>query len=412
MKKVLTLLAALFVSAFFLLPATANAATAAASLSGPGTVRAGDTITLTFRLSGTSLSGAMGTLSYNDSQLTLVGTKQVIAAPWVVEFSGASMVAYDNNLSNPISGTKDLFQVTFKVKNVAPGTVVSVAYTEVVASKGKVDENIGTVRYSVATAAPLSGNVDLSALTVGNASLSPAFSPNVTSYAAEVPFHVSKLDIQAAAADAKAKVSIQNPALAPGGATNVVVTVTAESGAKKSYTIKVQRAPDPNYVPSGNNQLANITVEGFLLSPVFSAEISRYVVWLPYETESVKAGASPADGKASVQVAGGEALAAGQDNLITIICTAENGEKREYTVIAKRAPAHDQSIESLPPASAAPEPPESVFSSGVSQAVASQEPPQRNSGGVPIWVPFATGLVCLGLGIGAGILLVKQKERR
>ena len=44
---------------------------------------------------------------------------------------------------------------------------------------------------------------------------------------------------------------------------------------------------------------------------------------------------------------GGDNLAAGQDNPVKVVCTAENGDKKEYTVIVKRAAAHDGTVEEL-----------------------------------------------------------------
>ena len=405
MKKIVSSLMALVLAMCLLLPMNVSAASASASLSGPGTVRAGDTITLTFKLNGSNLSGASGTLAYDGGQLQMTGTKQVIASPWMVEFNGNNMVAYDNNLSSPINGSRDLFTVSFKVKDVAAGTKISVSYQNVVASDGSADANIGTVSYSVTVAAPLSANNALANLTVSNATISPAFNANTTSYTAEVPFSVSKLDVTATAADSKAKVSISSPNLTPDGTTNVTVTVTAENGAQKTYTIKVHREKDPNYVASGNNDLAGITVEGFLLSPVFSAEVTEYVVWLPYETESVSISGTAADSKASVQVVGGDSLAAGQDNPVQVICTAENGDKKEYTVIVKRAAAHDGSVDEKPTTSTT-EPTQTTTTAG--EVPGDTEPV---SGGIPWWVLLIVGVVCLGGGFAAGFI-IREKLRR
>lgn len=64
MRKIVSSLMAIMLIMCLLLPFTASAASASASLSGPGTVRAGDSITLTFKLNGSNLSGASGTLLY------------------------------------------------------------------------------------------------------------------------------------------------------------------------------------------------------------------------------------------------------------------------------------------------------------------------------------------------------------
>ena len=109
-----------------------------------------------------------------------------------------------------------------------------------------------------------------------------------------VPYSVEHIDLRAAAQDAKASVSINSPALAAGTTTNLSVIVRAESGAQKTYTIAVSREQDPNYVPDDNTDLASLAVEGFLLSPQFSAKQREYIVYLPYEVEALNISAAAA----------------------------------------------------------------------------------------------------------------------
>lgn len=394
-----------------LLAMPALAASASASLTGPGTVRAGDTITLIFNLNGSGIFGASGTLTYDAGALELTGTSQKIGDGWAVEFNGNNFVAYDNNLAKPINGNTALFTVTFKVKSgVTTGTAVNVSYTDVTASDGNADANIGTVTYSTTIAAPMSTDNTLKSLTVNNATISPAFSAGTTSYTAEVPFEVSKLDVKAEANDGKAKVSINSPSLTPNGTTNVTVTVTAENGSKKTYTISVKRAQDPNYVASSNNDLSGIAVDGFLLSPVFSAENTQYVIWLPYETENVTVSGTAADGKASVTVEGGSGLLAGQDNEIKVICTAEDGSQKIYTVIAKRAAAHDGSTEPTEPETEPTEPSTEPETAPTEPAPTEPQKPveQETSGGIPWWTLLIVGVVCLAGGAAAGIFVDRK----
>lgn len=387
MKKTISILLVMVLCLAFL-PFAVSAASASANLAGPGTVRAGDTITLSFNLSGSNLFGASGTLSYDSNQVTLAGTSQRIGSPWMVEFNGNNFVAYDNNLSSPINGTKTLFTATFKVKSVGEGTAINISYTNVVASDGTADASVGTVTYSKTVAPPLSENNNLAGLTVENATISPAFSAGNTEYTASVPFEVESLKVNAVAADGKAKVAVNSPVLTPAAKTSVTVTVTAENGAQKTYTILVERAQDPNYVPSSNNRLSGIQVEGFLLSPVFDPETTKYVVWLPYETESIQVGATAEDGKASVVVVGGDTLAAGQDNTVSVICTAENGDKKEYTVIAKRAAAHDGSVEEVPEEKPVPETSEDEL----------EKPEKTKANGIAWWWLLIVGFVFFAVG--------------
>ena len=65
-----------------LLPVTAEAA--GASFSGSGSVRAGDSVTVTFSVSGSNIQGITAVLHYDSSALTLTGTRQLVTAgPWI-----------------------------------------------------------------------------------------------------------------------------------------------------------------------------------------------------------------------------------------------------------------------------------------------------------------------------------------
>ncbi len=432
-RRFLAILTALFCLSLLVL--SISAASASATLTGPSVVRAGDTITLSFKMNGSSVLGASGTISYDSSQLTLSSTKQTIKSPWKVEFNGNNFVAYDDSLEKPIKSNTELFTVTFKVKaNLATGTKVQVSVTGVTASDGSADANVGTVTYSTQIAAPLSTDNNLTSLTVSNATISPSFSSSVTKYTAEVPFSVSKLDITAKGAD-KSTVSIDNPNLKANATTTVTITVKAEDGSKKTYTIAVKRAQDPNYVPSDNNDLSGITVNGFILSPVFRADVTEYLVWLPYETSSVTVSGIAADSKASVRVEGGSSLTAGADNPVKVICVAENGEEKVYTVIAKRAPAHgdnggsdtdtdtDTSIpedtepDDTTPDSTVTEPdvttPEetgTVTDSDTNAPAAPNEPGQK-AGGVDLWILIVACIVCLAVGAVGGWFVSKKTKK-
>lgn len=402
-----------------LIPINVCAVTASAWTNGPGTVRAGDTITVSFVLNGTGIYGATGTLSYDSSQLTLTGTSQSIGSPWVVEFNGGNFAAYDNNLSSPINSASTLFTATFKVNTVSAGTKIVVSFLNVRASDGNADANLGTVSYSVTIAAPLSTDNSLKSLSVSNATISPAFSPNVTSYSAQVPYEVSRLNVNAVANDGKASVSVDNPNLTANATTNVYITVTAENGGKKTYTISVKRAQDPNYIPSNNSKLESITVDGFLLSPVFDADNTQYVVWVPYEVDNVSVAGVAEHSLCRVSVEGGSDLVAGADNLVQVIGTAEDGSQTVYSVIVKRGPAHDSPTEETEPSTEATEP--STEPTEITEIVTfppeteatspiyASEPQESGTMTILLVVlAFAAGAI---LGGGTCLLLNKMKNR-
>lgn len=185
-------------------------------------------------------------------------------------------------------------------------------------------------------------------------------------------------------------------------------------------------------VVSTNNDLAGITVDGFALSPAFSANTTRYVIYLPYEVQSVSVSATARDSKTTVTVEGGDALIAGADNEIKVVCIAEDGSYKVYLVIAKRASADGEYPESTEPSTepeqeqptepSAPDtqqPTEGTDDPGETEAEQTQpgtDPVQPDKGGkndgVVSWVflPLVGG-GCLGIGIVISKLPLLKKKR-
>lgn len=312
-----------------------------AAMTGPGIIRAGDTLTVSFSAGG-GIYGGSGCVSYDSKLLTLQGYTPVIGGNWAVEFNGNNFVFCDNSMASPISNAV-IFTATFTVNApVTAGTVISVSADNVIVSDRKQDTYVGSASYSVTVAPPLSGNCNLASMTVNNAAITPTFSPDVLDYSASVPFEIASLDLTAAAEHPGAQVSVENTALAAAATTDVKVTVVAENGTARTYVIHVARAQDPNYVPGSNALLRELSVDGYALSPVFSADIRQYYVWLPYEAETVAVAAAAEDTRASVAVGEIPELMPGKGTDIPVTVTAEDGTQLIYTVTAVRAPAYEE----------------------------------------------------------------------
>lgn len=418
MKISTSIIFAFILSLVLALTVTVSASPATATLAGPGTVRSGDTITLSFNLNGSNLHGVSGTLSYDSEQVTPIATKQKVPAPWVIEFNGNNFIAYDDSLETPVDGHTTIFTATFQVKDLPAGTPVTISLTNVIASEGNTDEEIGTVSYAITISPPPSQENHLKSLMVTNTALSPAFNEKTTTYVTTVPFSTTKLNINAVAKDSKATVTIDNPPLVVDEITAVTITVTAEDGSVKIYTIQVKRQQDPNYIPSGDNTLTDLTVNGYVISPAFKEDISQYIVWLPYETENITVIGTTAHKKATVTVEGGTNLVAGKDNVIKITCIAENKAERVYILIAKRAAPHG-SDEPLPtePLPSEPDPTASTTEPTVDETSPSTITPgtptdtQDNRVKVMLIVSILIGVLALTMGTMVGIVIGRKTKR-
>ena len=182
-----------------------------------------------------------------------------------------------------------------------------------------------------------SGNNNLESLSISDGQLSPGFNSNTTSYSISVPYSVTSLNLKYKVADGKSKVSVHNNELVAEETVNVTITVTAENGASKTYTIAASRGKDPNKVLATDNNLNTLSIDQGILSPAFSRDITNYVVYLPYEVEKVNFAYEVSDtkyGKATPN--GPETLGVG-NNIYTISVKAEDESEKVYTITVVRA---------------------------------------------------------------------------
>lgn len=184
-----------------------------------------------------------------------------------------------------------------------------------------------------------SGNNNLSSLKVNGGDLNPNFNKGTTTYTLDVPYSISSLSVTAKAEDSKAKVTVSgNNNLVAEETTPVTITVTAENGSKKTYTINVKRGKDPNKKLSDNNYLTKLNPSIGILSPVFDKEKSDYEIWLPYEVDKISFDYQVEDTKyATTKLEGNDILQPGISNVYKIIVKAESEKERTYTINVRRA---------------------------------------------------------------------------
>ena len=400
---------------------------AGATLTGPSTVRAGDTITLNVQISDSGKYGAEGTFAYDSNQVTLTGVISQRAG-WKVELNGNTLVAYDDNLANPTSGNSLIATATFTVNsNVAAGTIVKISIDGFTASDGSTENNYGSVVYQVAVAKPLSTVNTLSDIKVDGCTITPQFNPSTTNYnAGEVDFGVTSLKITATPGDSTAKINISGNNLAVGNNT-VTITVTAENGSQKNYQITVVRKQDPNYVASSNANLSGITVSQGKLSPMFSGDITDYVVYLPYEEKgnAFTVSGSAEDYKATgVSSATIDELKYGGNNA-QIICTAEDGSTKEYNVTIVVLPEYKgvlPEIGDMPTEELTTEPEseemttqEATTQEATTEEITTEAPDAEKDTpekGLPVWVAVVVAVAGIGAGFGISYLIIFLKNKK
>ena len=212
----------------------AFATSAKVSLSGGGTVEKGESLTITLKYSGATFGSATARVTYDSS---------------ILEYSSCSGAEANGGGDTVIltmangSGVESLScKLKFKAKK-AGSTSVSVSTTDVynIDLEELSASSASTTVTVKSTADKASTNADLSAMRVSSGTLSPSFSPSVTSYKVKVPNSVTTCTISADKADSKSSVSVTGSPDLKVGENVRKVTVTAESGKTKTYTITITR---------------------------------------------------------------------------------------------------------------------------------------------------------------------------
>lgn len=171
----------------------------------------------------------------------------------------------------------------------------------------------------------------LKTLEVTPEGLDPEFDPETTSYTLDVGADVEKLEIKAAPNDEKATVEITGNESLVAGDNAVKITVTAQDGTTRIYTINVKKGEATTL------GLSSLKINGYTLSPKFSSNVYEYKInVLDPNIINLDISAVANDENAKVEITGNTNLIKGE-NAITITVTSEDGkEKVVYQIIVNK----------------------------------------------------------------------------
>lgn len=240
MKKKLSLLLIFTMVVTLVLSSSivAFGASASLSVSGGGTYTKGSTVTVRYTYSGTSIGGGTSSITYDSSVLQYVSCSGGIAPS---SASGVFSVQIgDGNNHSSIS-------VTLTFKAIGTGsTSVSISTIDLIDYDGNtLNFPSSSASVTVTNPAPtVSSNANLSSLYVSAGSLSPAFSPSVTSYTVYVDKSETVCLISADTQDSDATIDVTGSKDLIIGRNVRSVVVTAPSGKTKTYTITIYRGED------------------------------------------------------------------------------------------------------------------------------------------------------------------------
>jgi len=246
MKKIFNLFISFILLFVFIENVKAQSATISVS-SNKNQVIVGDTVTVTVKLSSSQIIGSWKwSLDYNTSKFKLT--------------SG------DNPTVGYGDGKTKSKTYTYTFKAIATGsTSIGVKNVDLFSwseSTLSVSKNAKTIKVITQSEyqASLSKNNNLSSLSIDNLTLSPTFSSSVTEYKANANSNTTSIKINAKAEDNKSDITGTGTFDVSEGENKFVITVTAQNGSVKKYTVIVD-VVDPNPIKININNQEYIVVK-------------------------------------------------------------------------------------------------------------------------------------------------------
>ncbi len=129
--------------------------------------------------------------------------------------------------------------------------------------------------------------------------------------------------------------------------TTAIITVTAEDGSTKVYTVYIVKESAPVvstpvvYYYSSNNFLKSLVVDNYEIE--FDKYTSEYKITVGSDVASLDISALAEDSSARVEITGNEGFKEGE-NIVTITVTAENGSTREYKLVVTKEEKQKQQV--------------------------------------------------------------------
>lgn len=184
-----------------------------------------------------------------------------------------------------------------------------------------------------------STNKALKELIVDNYELTPNFDPQTTKYSLTLKDSDEKLNIKATPEDEKATVDITGNGDFKVGNNIVKITVTAEDGTARIYTITVSKTNEDGVLDM--LKLSKLQISNATLEPSFDPEITNYVIIVEdpstIKTENVFATAE--DENVEITVAENEQSENGE-KVITIMLEDKKGSKTGVYQITVKKPVN------------------------------------------------------------------------
>lgn len=250
-------IAALMILALWLATSAAGQGIAGAEWIGPDKVVAGEVVTLRLTFPQEDFETVTGTFQFDESQLDFVSRTSEDGWEFYLSKRSFTLTRKETSAQAP------WLELRFRVTGLPVGTTVTVAANDLILGRQGESVSLGNAQWEMTVWAGVSGENHLTQLWVENGNMSPEFHSDIHNYLVTVPANTKKPVVHAVAAP-KAQLQIDAPYFTREGVSEVTVTVTAEDGSQRVYTLHVRQEienseakplltePSGTTMPSGN----------------------------------------------------------------------------------------------------------------------------------------------------------------
>ena len=297
------------------------------------TVSSGGTATITINSQETVGGGSIDVSSNGGLTFVSASSSYGVANGTLVAFSSASGVS---------SG---IATYTFRVPEVDETTTYRVTFTAsdmTTATGGAVSSSQATATVTVRGSSSNNSNSNSGSSSSGSSSNNSSSSSNNSSRDDEEDNTVTFRDVNETwfatdSVNVRASYSTSSErigSLSEGD--EVTVTGTSSEWARIEYNGRTAYV-SMNYLTqeepeeSDDKSLRSLTVDGYILSPQFSSDVTEYTLTVGLDVTSLDIEAIPTDEASEVTITGNDELLEGT-NTVEIVVTAEDGTERTYTI--------------------------------------------------------------------------------
>ncbi len=279
----------------FLFPKYSQAASADVVISADNVdITVGDNIFVYVKVnSGTYFGDFEANLTYDDSILDYAG------GPSVVKGSSGFLKISDMNVLDGDKSRK--YTLKFQALKVGVCDIQFSGAVMVYDSNTGYEMSVSSNKLTLNVKAPATASTDanLKDLKTSPVDITPAFSPDVHEYKANVSYDTKQLIITAIPEDSKATVSISGDDSLIEGDNKVIISVLAESGDVIEYTINVFRDSKPEDGTTGSEEISPVPTQSTfevitLNGEKYAIYSGRYQILVPDSSVAIPQGYKPA----------------------------------------------------------------------------------------------------------------------